>query len=73
MDSDDFETKTTIFLSWLSQMGISMSTKAALVDMRAAGRGRGVGEFLSRKGISRLFNLISTCVFEHYLLLFHAY
>jgi SET domain-containing protein 6 len=46
MEVDDFNTKTSLFLSWLSNMGVSMSPKIALVDLRSSGRGRAVGEFL---------------------------
>ena len=45
MEVDGFEAKTNLFLSWLSQMGVIMSAKAALVDLRTGARGRGVGEF----------------------------
>jgi hypothetical protein len=46
MEVDDFNTKTSLFLSWLSNMGVSMNPKIALVDLRFSGRGRAVGEFL---------------------------
>ncbi|KAE9374505.1 SET domain-containing protein [Stipitochalara longipes BDJ] len=42
MEAEDFDTKTNLFLSWLSQTSVVMNPKAALVDMRAGGRGRGV-------------------------------
>ncbi|PMD28317.1 SET domain-containing protein [Hyaloscypha hepaticicola] len=42
MEVDDFNTKTSLFLSWLSNMGVSMSPKIALVDLRSSGRGRAV-------------------------------
>jgi N-lysine methyltransferase SETD6 len=44
MEVDDFETKTNVFLSWLSNMGVVINPKIALVDLRSSGRGRGVGE-----------------------------
>lgn len=46
MEIDHFHTKTSLFLSWLSNVGVSTSPKIALVDLRSSGRGRAVGEFL---------------------------
>ena len=45
MDVDDFEAKSTTFISWLSKNGVVMSPKMAVFDLRSSGRGRGVGEF----------------------------
>ena len=44
---DDFGATTAAFLSWLSEMGIRVNPKTALVDLRSDGRGRGVGQFYS--------------------------
>jgi hypothetical protein len=44
MAVDDFQIKTDAFLSWLSQMGIRMSPKMELKDLRSESRGRGVGK-----------------------------
>lgn len=44
MEVDDFEAKTSLFLSWLRENGIVMSEKMALVDLRSSDRGRGAGE-----------------------------
>jgi SET domain-containing protein 6 len=41
MEADNFEAKTQAFLSWLSQVGVVINPKMALVDMRSTGRGRG--------------------------------
>jgi SET domain-containing protein 6 len=43
MEVDNFEMKANVFLSWLSEIGVVMSPKMALVDL-SDGRGRGVGE-----------------------------
>lgn len=43
METDDFENQTAAFLSWLSGIGVKISPKAQLVDLRLDGRGRGVG------------------------------
>jgi SET domain-containing protein 6 len=45
VDMADFKTTTTTFLAWLSQMGIQVNPKMALVDLRAENKGRGVGEY----------------------------
>ena len=45
MASDDFETVTNTFLEWCNRVGIRISPKAALVDLRGEGRGRGLGKF----------------------------
>lgn len=47
METDDFENQTAAFLSWLSGIGVKISPKAQLVDLRLDGRGRGVGVFPS--------------------------
>ena len=44
---DNFGAVTAAFLSWLSEMGVRVNPKMALVDLRSEGRGRGVGEFSS--------------------------
>ena len=49
MASDDFEARTTAFLSWLSKIGVSMSPKMELRDLRSEGRGRGASKFLPLK------------------------
>ena len=41
---DAFAVNTERFLEWLQKRGIVMSPKMALVDLRAEGRGRGVGK-----------------------------
>jgi hypothetical protein len=46
METDEFETKMATFLSWLSDIGVKINSKAQLVDLRSdspRGRGRGVG------------------------------
>jgi hypothetical protein len=46
MKTDEFETKMATFLSWLSDIGVKINSKAQLVDLRSdspRGRGRGVG------------------------------
>ncbi|KAH7321450.1 putative ribosomal N-lysine methyltransferase 4 [Rhexocercosporidium sp. MPI-PUGE-AT-0058] len=42
MDGDDFDSKTDAFLAWLANIGVVMSPKVALVDLRSDGRGRGL-------------------------------
>jgi hypothetical protein len=44
MAEDHFEDVTNAFLAWLTQMDVKMSSKMAIVDFRAEGRGRGVGK-----------------------------
>ncbi|PBP20546.1 hypothetical protein BUE80_DR008649 [Diplocarpon rosae] len=39
---DDFGQKTETFLAWLMDIGVVINPKVALVDLRSAGRGRGV-------------------------------
>lgn len=46
MASDDFDTATIRFLEWCNRTGIRISPNVALVDLRAEGRGRGLGKFL---------------------------
>jgi len=47
MEADGFLARTEAFVSWLSKVGVVMSPKMALVDLRTEGRGRGVSEFAS--------------------------
>jgi SET domain-containing protein 6 len=47
MGNDDFEKRTISFLAWLNQIGVKMSPKMALVDLRTVGRGRGVSEYFT--------------------------
>lgn len=42
---DGFEAVTQKFLEWLPTMGITMSPKMQIADLRSEGRGRGVGKF----------------------------
>jgi SET domain-containing protein 6 len=42
---DDFEVATQKFLEWLPTMGITMSPKMQIADLRSEGRGRGVSKF----------------------------
>lgn len=41
--ADDFEKQTLAFLDWLEKVGVQISPKVSLVDLRAEGRGRGLG------------------------------
>lgn len=43
--SDDFQKNTEVFLNWLSEVGVKISPKAALADLRADGRGRALSMF----------------------------
>ena len=45
MENDDFQKVTVQFLTWLSEVGVQMSPKMELVDLRMEGRGRGVGKY----------------------------
>lgn len=63
MEVDDFNTKTSLFLSWLSNMGVSMSPKIALVDLRSSGRGRAVGEFLIQVLTGNIWAVLLKCPF----------
>src|SRR5947199_9606053 len=45
MALEGFENATNAFLEWCGRTGIHISPKAALVDLRPEGRGRGLGEF----------------------------
>ena len=45
MEADNFQTTTEVFLSWLAKMGIQISPKIAVADLRTSGKNRGVGEF----------------------------
>lgn len=47
MDGDDFNSKTDAFMAWLSNTGVVLNPKVALVDLRSVGRGRGVGQYIS--------------------------
>ncbi|KAL2067851.1 hypothetical protein VTL71DRAFT_15949 [Oculimacula yallundae] len=42
MDGDDFQSKTDAFLAWLEDIGVVINPKVAMVDLRSAGKGRGV-------------------------------
>ncbi|EKD13526.1 putative SET domain-containing protein [Drepanopeziza brunnea f. sp. 'multigermtubi' MB_m1] len=42
MESDEFQAKTASFFAWLGRIGVHHSPKVALVDLRSAGRGRGL-------------------------------
>ncbi|KAG4429649.1 hypothetical protein IFR05_014870 [Cadophora sp. M221] len=42
MDDGYFDSKTNTFMEWLSNIGVVLNPKVALVDLRSAGRGRGV-------------------------------
>lgn len=53
MEVDDFQSSTEAFLSWLSAIGVRMSPKMALKDLRSESRGRGVG-----KSSSFVFNTL---------------
>lgn len=63
MEVDDFHTKTSLFLSWLSNMGVSMSPKIALVDLGSSGRGRAVGEFLIQVLAGNIWAVLLECPF----------
>lgn len=43
---DQFESKTETFLKWLDHVGVQISAKAELTDLRADGRGRALGMWL---------------------------
>ncbi len=60
MEVDDFEAKTEVFLSWLSQMGVKINPKMALVDMRSSGRGRGASKS-SHHLLPTHWNLLQLC------------
>jgi hypothetical protein len=47
MEPDDFQTQTNAFLQWLSKIGVRMSPKMELVDLRSECRGRGVRKLTS--------------------------
>jgi hypothetical protein len=47
MEPDDFQTQTNAFLQWLSNIGVRMSPKMELVDLRSECRGRGVRKLTS--------------------------
>jgi hypothetical protein len=47
MEDTDFAAKTSAFLSWLVEIGVHMSPKMELCDLRGEGRGRGVGKLTS--------------------------
>ncbi|KAF8859575.1 SET domain-containing protein [Acephala macrosclerotiorum] len=42
METDNFQATTEEFLSWLPRMGIQISPKIAVVDMRLGGKNRGI-------------------------------
>ncbi|CZR58914.1 related to RMS1-regulatory protein [Phialocephala subalpina] len=42
MEADNFQTTTEVFLSWLAKMGIQISPKIAVADLRTSGKNRGV-------------------------------
>lgn len=48
---DQFDSKTETFLKWLNHVGVQISAKAELTDLRADGRGRALGMWL----LSRCF------------------
>lgn len=47
MEDATFESKTTAFITWLAEVGVKISPKMELMDLRQDGRGRGVGKFHS--------------------------
>ena len=63
MEVGAFQTKTTLFLPWLSNMGVSMNPKIALVDLRSSGRGRAVGEFLIQGLTGNTWAVLLECPF----------
>lgn len=46
-----FKSKTETFLKWLNHIGVQISAKAEVTDLRADGRGRALGMWL----LSRFF------------------
>lgn len=44
-DLAGFEQATSDYLTWLTNIGVSINPKMALVDLRHEGRGRGVCKF----------------------------
>lgn len=44
MEADSFQADTEAFLAWLKEIGVQINPKMALLDLRAEGRGRGIGE-----------------------------
>jgi len=63
MEVGAFQTKTNLFLPWLSNMGVSMNPKIALVDLRSSGRGRAVGEFLIQGLTGNTWAVLLECPF----------
>jgi N-lysine methyltransferase SETD6 len=51
MASDSFNNITKLFLEWCNRIGIRISPKVALLDLRAEGRGRGLGKVFSFSNI----------------------
>lgn len=41
---DQFGKNTEAFLEWLNRIGVKLSPKAALADLREGGRGRALGK-----------------------------
>jgi hypothetical protein len=63
MEVDAFQIETSLFLSWLSNMGVSMNPEIALVDLRSSGRGRAVGEFLIQGLTGNTWAVLLECPF----------
>jgi uncharacterized protein (DUF1697 family) len=42
---DEFGRRTEAYVAWLNGIGITMSQKVQIADLRTLARGRGVGEF----------------------------
>jgi hypothetical protein len=65
METDQFEEITAAFLSWLSEVGVSISPKMQLVDLRSEGRGRGVSKSIFIAVVLPIQNLVNTSKFEN--------
>jgi hypothetical protein len=43
-DQSQFQKNTHAFLEWLDRIGVKLSPKAVVTDLRADGRGRALGK-----------------------------
>ncbi|KUJ20210.1 SET domain-containing protein [Mollisia scopiformis] len=64
MEVDDFETATAAFLAWLSRLGIQISPKIAIADLRSSGKNRGAVAVADIEEDEILFTIPRSSVFN---------
>lgn len=61
--SNDFENATASFISFLSNMGVTVNPKMKIVDLRSEGRGRGAGKLSFFKFCTISCNQLSVAIY----------